>query len=278
MSFKTTMADTTLIPSKEAAKLSGYSNDYVSRLARSGKVVAVLTNRQWFVDVDSLTNYIEESKREKEIRNKKLSEARRIEQSELTTVPFKNPTLSLEEEIVLPSPISSMVRAGALLLCASLVVTALWFPTQTDYFSSGSFVATVPRAADTIVDERGLLRVVEAELNGLLAWVLSAVSLPQDAELTRNDGHVVEVYRDRESSQLLEITAPPNEANEADETMARRIQLHLSDAVVVETSATSTGLITPQFRSEANQPYRYSITEESAARDVVLPVLPLTPS
>lgn len=68
-----------LQPIKEAATLVSYSRDYVTRLARENKITATTVGRQWFVDVDSLVAYAEQSKLEQELRKKQLSDERKQE-------------------------------------------------------------------------------------------------------------------------------------------------------------------------------------------------------
>lgn len=68
-----------LHPIKEAAGAVSYSRDYITRLAREGKIVASYIGRQWFVDVDSLKHYIETAVIEQEVRKKQLSAERKLE-------------------------------------------------------------------------------------------------------------------------------------------------------------------------------------------------------
>jgi hypothetical protein len=65
---------------REACSEVSYSRDYVTRLAREGKIVASLIGRQWFVDTLSLKNYAVQSKVESELRKAQLSEERKQEQ------------------------------------------------------------------------------------------------------------------------------------------------------------------------------------------------------
>jgi|AntRauTorckE6833_2_1112554.scaffolds.fasta_scaffold59613_2 hypothetical protein len=65
---------------KEACSEVSYSRDYVTRLAREGKIVASLIGRQWYVDLLSLQNYVVQSKVESEVRKAQLSEERKQEQ------------------------------------------------------------------------------------------------------------------------------------------------------------------------------------------------------
>ncbi len=68
-----------LLPLKDVSKLFSYSRDYLAKLARDKKINAVQIDRQWFVDVISLQNFIEISALEKEVRSKFLSDERRNE-------------------------------------------------------------------------------------------------------------------------------------------------------------------------------------------------------
>ncbi len=70
---------TKLLPIKTAAELVPYSRDYVARLAREGKVVAVQTDRQWFVDGESLKKFYDQSVIEDEVRKRHLSLMRKAE-------------------------------------------------------------------------------------------------------------------------------------------------------------------------------------------------------
>jgi excisionase family DNA binding protein len=64
---------------KEAAQLTSYSRDYVTRLAREGKIAASYIGRQWFVDTVSLKNYTENIALEQEARKRLLREERKQE-------------------------------------------------------------------------------------------------------------------------------------------------------------------------------------------------------
>lgn len=68
-----------LLPIREILGEVSYSSDYVTRLAREGKIFATMVGRQWFVDVDSLKSYESNSNLEQEIRKKHLSFERKFE-------------------------------------------------------------------------------------------------------------------------------------------------------------------------------------------------------
>jgi hypothetical protein len=70
-----------LSPIKEASAEVSYSRDYVTRLAREGKIVATLIERKWYVDTDSLKSYEAQSLAEAQLRKNHLSEERKQEQN-----------------------------------------------------------------------------------------------------------------------------------------------------------------------------------------------------
>ncbi len=69
----------TLVPIKEAALRVKYSRDYVSRLAREGKIVASQVGRQWFVDLASLERFALEASSLEAVRKEELRLERKRE-------------------------------------------------------------------------------------------------------------------------------------------------------------------------------------------------------
>jgi len=66
-----------LLPIKDALSLAPYSRDYITRLAREKKIVAVQVDRQWFIDPVSLKNFYESTRMEETVRMQRLSEERK---------------------------------------------------------------------------------------------------------------------------------------------------------------------------------------------------------
>ncbi|MBV22007.1 MAG: hypothetical protein CMI57_00715, partial [Parcubacteria group bacterium] len=59
-----------------AGKISGYTNDYVARLARQGKVSGRMVGRTWYVEEKSLNDFVEQNKLQKKQLHKNLSSKR----------------------------------------------------------------------------------------------------------------------------------------------------------------------------------------------------------
>jgi hypothetical protein len=75
MNKKIFLNGNTYIGSKDAGKLVGYSYDYVSRLAREGKVIAQKVGQSWFIDPESLQSFVASQKSNRELRGQLMSAA-----------------------------------------------------------------------------------------------------------------------------------------------------------------------------------------------------------
>lgn len=73
------------LSSKEAARLSGYTSDYVARLARLGKVSATRVGSQWFVEPKSLEDFLQVADSSREKRNEQLRSERKRERASAET-------------------------------------------------------------------------------------------------------------------------------------------------------------------------------------------------
>ncbi|MFQ5541059.1 MAG: hypothetical protein ACE5F4_02335, partial [Candidatus Paceibacteria bacterium] len=71
--------DGALLPAKEVAARFGYTADYVSRLAREGKIAGEKVDGVWFVDPASLAGFIAEIGKKKEEQRERLSAERQKE-------------------------------------------------------------------------------------------------------------------------------------------------------------------------------------------------------
>ncbi|MFW6210403.1 MAG: helix-turn-helix domain-containing protein [Patescibacteria group bacterium] len=71
--------DLELLSIKEAVRVTEYTRDYLTRLAREGKIAAAYLDRQWYVSLPSLRAYAEQAAIEQEVRKRQLSLARQRE-------------------------------------------------------------------------------------------------------------------------------------------------------------------------------------------------------
>ena len=64
---------------KHAATATGYSRDYITKLAREQKIFAAQVGRQWYVEMDSLQSYSSVMAAEQKLRQQQLSDERKRE-------------------------------------------------------------------------------------------------------------------------------------------------------------------------------------------------------
>lgn len=101
-----------------ASERIGYSHDYVTRLAREGKISATQVGRNWFVDMDSVQQYVAAMELEQKLRQQQLSEERKreLQLSEFMARQGENSPLQLRNLL------SPVVRVGVFASLALLAV------------------------------------------------------------------------------------------------------------------------------------------------------------
>ena len=106
-----------LLPIKHVVESVSYSRDYITRLAREGKIVATHIGRNWYVDIDSLKNYESVSKDEQVIRKRRLSEERKrdLRIKELKKTKTTARVIKINKAKVPAAAFASLVVAGGLL-------------------------------------------------------------------------------------------------------------------------------------------------------------------
>lgn len=107
------------LAAKEAAKFVSYTPDYISRLAREGKVVAEQHGRQWFVSLDSLKHFMLEQQAEQRSRQESLR-AKRLQEYARTQL------TNQEQRAVTPSTLPALAGIAVAMLCLLLVATLGW--------------------------------------------------------------------------------------------------------------------------------------------------------
>ena len=142
------LLDQKLISTKEASEKSGYNQDYLSRLCKSGKIKASQFGRVWLVNESSLMQFMRSQEKQKAEAARKLSKDRereyqRIQQSKILAtqvaqpknVAVPSPFVPTQEKITSQkSPISSILLKPRIAVAVALMVVA------------GSAYASVPNA------------------------------------------------------------------------------------------------------------------------------------
>ncbi len=224
-----------LLPSKEAAKRVGYSNDYVSRLARSKKIIATQVNRQWYVDLPSLKNYIAKSKVIQQSRHKLLSEQRKKEQ---ITIAKSDEAFDLTDRTLQIFSMSVFAKVAMVLVLGWGVGFASWLTPQ---LTVGQLAVSTGGVASVWPEFFTLIRnFTTNEVEGV--------------------GHVV--YRGVDDEQRIRVTHSSSSN--------RAIDIYFSDPIEVAPSNEQTGVIVPVFRETSDLMYRYEIINSTNNVDLSL--------
>ncbi|MFH1178685.1 MAG: helix-turn-helix domain-containing protein, partial [bacterium] len=132
-----------LITTKDAGDRSGYSSDYLARLARSGKIDGKRIGHSWFIDKDSLTNFLVKQGDRKIDYARELARARETEYHAHHSLKH-NVTKTLSKQITIPYAglAEKIIHSQALAFSVALVV-----------ITTGAFMAraaVLPRIVDRV--------------------------------------------------------------------------------------------------------------------------------
>ena len=208
------------LTAREAADLVSYAPDYITRLAREGKVAATRSGRQWLIEPHSLQHFVAETELQKERRREQLRAERQLERT-----PAVAPTpYAMELPDWRDEGRATVARVQALLVTCSVVVLIFvgryGAPVSVDVqtASLGEWFTNL------IVDERLVeqTRVVDG------ADAARARSMPQ---VERTTG---------------ELTVQEAERDDIAGLFSDEVQVTFFDA--------SQGTVTPQFRSVTGTP------------------------
>lgn len=79
MSEQIEINNSNFLPATVAARQAGYTPDYITRLAREGKIRAQKVGRQWYVHFQDVSNFASSAEEGRTLRGKELSAVRKIE-------------------------------------------------------------------------------------------------------------------------------------------------------------------------------------------------------
>src|ERR1700677_3609355 len=98
-----------LIPTKKAAELSGYTPDYIARLARLGKISGRRIGHTWFVNAESLRRFLGRQEDRKIDYARALARAREIEYRAINS-PLEQVKGSLTKAFRVPKKFDAITR------------------------------------------------------------------------------------------------------------------------------------------------------------------------
>ncbi len=247
-------------PSSAVAGNFGYTSDYVSKLAREGKVLGTLVGRQWYVDRNSLSEFLEQVAKQKSVRQEVLRTERKIERAVMSThVGLTAPTI--------PKPTHALAQ--------SVAIFAVLF-----FMGTFSFVAIEERLSFADIEQG--VEVVGVDLlhvfpgseavqpNSQVAflgwfksfWSPEPIPLQEQApEKVASDNGVLMAPAEQSEQGLVLLDG----GTTASQVEAVRSQF--SDPVTVRFEDDSSGIITPIFKNKSDENYRFLLVPVKSANE-----------
>jgi len=222
----------TLVPASIAARQVGYTCDYITRLARAGKIAAEKVGRQWHVDLQAVLDYAREAQEKSEKRKSELRASRKVEYMVLHK--------DREEEM------ESAIRTGKMfaLAQACLVVVGVLTLGASGYFSTHE-----EQLASVIHIE---IDITPIERTALSLYYFISPNAPGASEFVQNGD-------ESQRTQSYDITVV------SEEDRVRAIRDAFSDDVEVsfDVDVSDSGVITPRFRDDPGGEYRFKLLLEA---------------
>lgn len=233
------------LPAKEVASLVGYTPDYVTRLAREQKVAAERRGRQWFVDADSVKLFLLEAEDKKRTRSTQIRDERFSERAK-----FHNQVV--EEKIALAIHSTSYVaflQTAIFGLCLFVSVNLIWFSIEenlhVERISDG-----VSSIGSTLKEQ--IIEPIPNALDQVAAFAFSADSHPDDAVYVAPAGTDT---TDSHSPDFQGVILLDDE--QVTDEKLHELRSSFSDEVRVEFDDRDTGVVTPVFRGNEGDSYRF---------------------
>lgn len=219
MANQVTIGGVTYEPSGAVANRFGYTIDYVSRLAREGRVQATQVGRKWFVEASSVERFVEESKVKKIQQNAKLSSERKIEQMSSVSV-VGGLAQSVKTEPLRKLNIATALAGSSMVLAAGLLVGVLFNP----------HVSTLLRGESSNIQ--------------VGAPVVSVTQkLKADENVVNSKAFDERFKRTEPVAGMIVFT------EDEEELTIEKVKQSFSDEVNVELTSVNSGVVTPVFRN-----------------------------
>lgn len=221
----------TLVPASIAARQVGYTCDYITRLARAGKIAAEKVGRQWHVDLQAVLDYARDAQEKSERRKNELRTSRKVEY----TVLQKDRADEIE----------SAIRTGKMF---ALAQACFVFIGVLMLGASGYFSTHEEQLASVVRIEIDITPVERMALS--LYYLISPDAPGASAFAQRGD--------DSQHTQSYDITV----VSEEDRVQAIRDAFSDDVEVSFDVDVSDSGVITPRFRDDPGGEYRFRLLLE----------------
>lgn len=240
------------IPAKVAAKLVGYTGDYVGRLAREKKIIAAKVKGQWFVEEDSLRAFSKLSESEKAKRQERLRTERKEEQRRERFVEKKN---------ILEKEIEEKIMAGrSRAAIATLAIACVGILSGV----GGHFGSSLVQSGSFSIDN---VNVLAASIYNHTVALGDLGAARQSALTPRAETEEVRDTRSFDDKAKITSRGEQGAANSGivlfeDDTRQETVDAvrnSFSDEVIVDVDENNpdTGFVRPVFREREGEAYRF---------------------
>lgn len=228
MSSQIVIDGVTYEASGQLASRFGYTIDYISRLAREGRVQATRVGRKWFVEPTSLEQFVEDSKLKKAELSARVSAERKLEKLTSALVSTNAEAVTTKEAVYGESVqrhnkklnITTALAGSSMVMLAGLLVGVILNP---------QLIGLQPRTSSSIQVGTGN---VPAAVTSSIAEN-NPINTPTDSRFSNEQAGMGMVVFSGEAADLTE----------------KKVKQSFSDEVKVEFLGQNYGYVTPVFRS-----------------------------
>lgn len=234
------------LPAKEVAELVGYTPDYVSRLAREGKVAAERRSRGWFVDPESVKLFLLTAEKKKRSRNDQIRDERLRERAR-----FHNEVAEAEMSTAITQTQShALLQTVAVSLCLFIAASLVWFSVEENVR-----IARIAAGADEVVVmlKDRILSPIPAVISQVASYAF--ITQTQVHDEVGGASMVTSDTADSRSSDFQGVILVNGDT--ATQERIDELKESFSDEVRVEFENDETGLITPVFREVDGDSFRF---------------------
>lgn len=247
-----------------------YTSDYLSKLAREGKVEASRVGRQWFIEESSLESFLQKVATEKKERADALRKERQQERKEfedVSEVTVRAKTAIVKQNFV--GPTVALAQAFAIVMCGYMF-GALGFFAYEENIQPIAFATaaneTVEMVKDAVLvdapDLENIDQLAAVDFSSFLNWFFYKKTVVQ----VENNSPVNQAIVSKETS--LPESGQDQVPSTADEGLiilqddfskveAEKVRKSFSDQVEIEFEGTDTGVIKPVFKNRTDESYRF---------------------
>lgn len=231
------------VSTQEGAELSGYTSDYVAKLARDGVVLAKKDTKGWLVDAESLKLYALEV----EARKRAKAKALRDEQKRISYSQVDNLRRSVLAERTKTPAVMIALQAGVVTTCIALLAV-LSSHSKPAVANLSSLVENISLA--NVSSQVALLPNMAGVVNPQWLWIFR---FEDEAQLVANEDVVSKPPAVRSAPAIDEKGMVV--LDEFDSRM-------FSDEVHMTFVVGETGTITPKFEEGAYRQYPFVLKED----------------